>query len=23
TFQGLSNVITFKFDATQRTAENR
>jgi predicted ribosomally synthesized peptide with SipW-like signal peptide len=23
TFQGLGNVITFKFDATQRTAENR
>lgn len=23
TFQGLSNVVTFKFDATQRTAENR
>jgi spore coat-associated protein N len=22
-FQGLNNVITFKFDATQRTAENR
>jgi predicted ribosomally synthesized peptide with SipW-like signal peptide len=23
TFQGLANSITFKFDATQRTAENR